>query len=158
MTAEVGGFLDYWPTRMGARAHSRCGRASAAIMASCRIETVDLVDARSSPQWMVVKAVGRFTVATHEDANEPYFGVTAAQAITSGLPVYDARRRGALLRSRHAGALPVDSAVGEPRLRRVHAAHRTASAARRSSPQRGSQDQAMFGLGATYSFDMNALW
>ena len=35
MTAEVGGFVDFWPTRW-LRARSRCARDPAAIMASCR--------------------------------------------------------------------------------------------------------------------------
>ncbi len=151
--AEVGGFVDYWPTPwLRARVEVRQGFGGHHGVVSDG--TVDFV-VPVAPQW-VVSGGPRLTVATKE-ANTPYFGVNAAQAAASGLPVYDV---GGGIRSVGVGSQaiyrwnPRWSTYGFVEYSRL-----TGDVA--NSPvvaMRGSPDQTMFGLGTTYSFDIPALW
>ncbi len=151
--AEIGGFVDYWPTPwLRARVEVRQGFGGHHGVVSD--ETLDFV-VPVAPQW-VVSGGPRLTVATKE-ANTPYFGVNAAQSAASGLPVYDV---GGGLRSVGVGTQaryqwnPRWASYGFVEYSRL-----TGDVA--NSPvvaMRGSADQAMFGLGTTYSFDIPALW
>jgi outer membrane protein len=152
-TAELGGFVDYWATPwLRARVEVRQGFGGHHGIVSD--ETLDVV-MPVTPQW-VVSGGPRLTVATKE-ANGPYFGVDSIQSIASGLPVYDV---GGGLRSVGFGAQ--GRYQWNPRWASyafIEYSRLTGSVG--NSPivtQRGTPDQAMFGLGTTYSFDMPALW
>lgn len=96
-TAEIGGFVDYWPTHwLRARVELRQGFGGHHGVVSD--ETVDAV-LPLTPQW-TLSGGPRMTIATRE-ANQPYFNVDPAQSAASGLPVYDA---GSGIRSIGAGA------------------------------------------------------
>jgi outer membrane protein len=149
ITAELGGFIDYWPTRwLRARVELRQGIGGHHGIVSD--ETVDVI-VPVTPQW-TLSGGPRMTVAT-ADANKPYFGVDANQSIASGLPTYDPRSVGLGTQARY---------QWNPRW----ASHAFLEYTRLTgdvgnSPLvtlRGSADQAMFGLGTTYSFDVPALW
>src|SRR5215831_4805777 len=152
-TAEVGGFVDYWPVPwLRARVELRQGFGGHHGIVSD--ETVDLV-VPVGPQW-TLSGGPRMTVATHQ-ANAPYFDVNAAQSAASGLPVYDS---GSGIRSFGAG--------GQARYQwnRRWASHGFIEYSRLvsgvgNSPvvmDRGAPDQGMIGFGTTYSFDVPALW
>jgi outer membrane protein len=152
-TAEVGGFVDYWPTPwVRVRVEVRQGFGGHHGIVSD--QTVDFV-VPLSPQ-LTVSGGPRMTVATKE-ANSPYFGVDANQSAASGLPMFDAgggvRSVGLGTQARYQwnAQWATHAFVEYTRL--------TGDAG--NSPivtLRGSPDQAMFGLGATYSFDVPALW
>ena len=153
ITVEAGAFVDYWPTHwLRARVELRQGIGGHHGIVSD--ETVDFV-LPVTPQW-TVSGGPRMTVATAE-ANKPYFGVDANQSIASGLPVYDP---GGGIRSVGLGTQA--RYQWNPRW----ASHAFLEYTRLTgdvgnSPLvvlRGSPDQAMFGLGTTYSFDVPALW
>jgi outer membrane protein len=152
-TLEVGGFVDYWPTDwLRARLELRQGIGGHHGVVSD--QTVDVV-VPVSPQW-TVSGGPRMTIASKE-ANTPYFSVDANQSVASGLPTYDA---GGGVRSIGAGAQA--RYQWTPRW----ASHAFVEYWRLTgdvgnSPivtERGAPDQAMFGLGTTYSFDVPALW
>ncbi len=151
--AEVGGFVDYWPTRwLRGRVELRQGFGGHHGVVSD--ETVDVV-MPVGPQW-VLSGGPRMTLASRE-ANKPYFSIDSNQSAASGLPVYDA---GSGIRSIGAGAQA--RYQWDPRW----ASHAFIEYSRLiggvgASPlvtQRGEPDQAMIGFGTTYSFDMPALW
>jgi len=153
LAAEVGGFVDYWPTHwLRARIEVRQGFGGHSGVVSD--QTLDVV-VPVTPQW-TLSGGPRLTEASRE-ANNPYFGVTAAQAAASGLPVYDP---GGGFRSYGFGTQA--RYQWNPRW----ASHAFVEYSRLTdgvgnSPivlQRGAPDQAMFGFGTTYSFDMPALW
>jgi MipA family protein len=152
-TAEIGGFVDYWPTHwLRARVELRQGFGGHHGIVSD--ETVDVV-LPVSPQW-TLSGGPRMTIASRE-ANQPYFSINPSQAGASGLPVYDA---GAGIRSIGAGA------QARYQWNRRWASHAFVEYTRLvggvgSSPivtERGAPDQAMIGFGTTYAFDMPALW
>ncbi len=152
-TAEVGGFVDYWPTPwVRARLEVRQGFGGHHGIVSDG--TVDLV-VPVTAQW-TLSGGPRLTVAT-KDANEPYFGINPSQSFASGLPVYDvgggARSVGLGTQAIYRWS-PRWSSYGFLEYSRL-------SGDVGNSPvvtARGEPDQAMFGLGATYSFDVPALW
>src|SRR3984957_15071424 len=153
MAAEVGGFVDYWPTHwLRARVELRQGFGGHTGVVSD--QTLDLV-VPVAPQW-TLSGGPRLTEATR-DANEPYFGVTPAQSAASGLPVYDP---GGGLRSYGIGT------QARYQWNPQWASHAFVEYSRLTdgvgnSPvvaARGAPDQAMFGFGTVYSFDMPALW
>jgi outer membrane protein len=152
-TAEVGGFVDYWPVPwLRARVELRQGFGGHHGVVSD--QTVDLVVPVGS-QW-TLSGGPRMTVASHE-ANAPYFDVNLPQSAASGLPVYDS---GSGIRSLGAG--------GQARYQwnRRWASHGFVEYSRLvggvgSSPvvmDRGAPDQGMIGFGTTYSFDVPKLW
>jgi MipA family protein len=152
-TAEVGGFVDYWPVPwLRARVELRQGFGGHHGIVSD--ETVDMV-VPVGPQW-TLSGGPRMTVATHE-ANAPYFDVNAAQSAAAGLPVYDS---GSGIRSLGAGA------QARYQWNKRWASHGFVEYSRLrggvgNSPvvmDRGAPDQGMIGFGTTYSFDVPALW
>ena len=152
-TAEVGGYVDYWAAPwLRARVEVRQGFGGHHGVVSD--QTVDVV-VPVSPQW-TLSGGPRMTIATRE-ANNPYFGVDAAQAAASGLPVFDV---GGGIRSFGAGTQARYQWTPQ------WASHAFVEYTRLTgdvgnSPivtQRGSADQAMFGVGATYSFDVAQPW
>jgi outer membrane protein len=153
MTAEIGGFVDYWPVPwLRARVELRQGLGGHHGIVSD--ETVDAV-VPVGPQW-TLSGGPRMTIASHA-ANAPYFDVNLPQSAASGLPVYDS---GSGVRSVGAG--------GQARYQwnRRWASHAFIEYTRLvgdvgASPvvaERGAPDQAMIGFGTTYSFDVPALW
>ena len=153
MTAEIGGFVDYWPTHwLRARVELRQGFGGHHGIVSD--QTVDVV-LPVSPQW-TLSGGPRMTVATHE-ANQPYFDINFAQSAASGLPVYDSgsgvRSVGAGVQARYQwnarwashGFIEYTRLVGGVGASPV-------------VEERGAPDQAMVGFGTTYSFDVPALW
>jgi len=152
-TAEIGGFVDYWPLPwLRGRVELRQGFGGHSGIVSD--QTVDLV-VPVGPQW-TLSGGPRMTVASHE-ANAPYFDVNQAQSGASGLPVYDS---GSGVRSVGAGA------QARYQWNRRWASHGFIEYSRLlggvgSSPivmDRGAPDQGMIGFGTTYSFDVPALW
>ena len=111
--------------------------------------------ARVTPQF-TLSAGPRISFA-NSAATSPYFSVTAVQSALSGLPVYDAKGG---VRSYGAGL------QGRYHWTRQWATHafveyeRLAGDAKNSPiiSTRGTPDQWTFGFGATYSFNMKALW
>lgn len=153
LTAEVGGFVDYWPTRwLRARVEVRQGFGGhAGVVSDQMLDVIVPV----TPQW-TLSGGPRLTEATRE-ANFPYFGIDAGQSAASGLPVYDP---GGGLRSFGLGT------QARYQWNPQWASHAFVEYSRladgiANSPivaVRGSADQAMFGFGTTYSFNMPALW
>ena len=151
--AEVGGFVDYWPTRwLRARVEVRQGFGGhAGVVSDQMLDVIVPV----TPQW-TLSGGPRLTEATRE-ANFPYFGIDAGQSAASGLPVYDPggglRSYGLGTQARYQWTPQWESHAF------VEYSRLTDSIA--NSPvvaARGSPDQAMFGVGATYSFNIPALW
>ena len=108
-----------------------------------------------TPQW-TLSGGPRLTLATTPALN-PYFGITPAQSVISGLPIYDAkggvRSYGAGTQARYLWTpqwathvfLEYERLSGEPA----------------GSPivtQRGSPDQVTIGFGVTHSFDIKTPW
>lgn len=152
-TAEVGGFVEYWPTPwLRTRVELRQGIGGHHGIVSDG--TADFV-LPIAPQW-TVSGGPRVTLAT-KDANAPYFNIDANQSIASGLPAYDA---GGGIRSVGAGAQAIYRWTPQwSSYAFVEYTRLTGGVG--GSPlvtQRGAPDQAMIGIGATYSFDIPALW
>jgi outer membrane protein len=150
---EVGGFVDYWATPwLRARVELRQGFGGHHGIVSD--ESVDFVFP-IGPQW-TLSGGPRMTLATAH-ANDPYFSINAIQSANSGLPIYSA---GGGIR---AVGLGTQARYQWTPQWATHAyiEYQRLTDGVGNSPlviQRGSPDQAMFGVGATYSFDMNALW
>lgn len=83
---EVGGFVEYWPAHwLRTRAEVRQGFGGHhGIVADLSMDLVASV----SPQWTV--SGGPRTTFADDDAIAPYFSITPSQAVTSGLPIYNA--------------------------------------------------------------------
>jgi len=152
-TAEIGGFVDYWPVPwLRARVELRQGAGGHHGIVSD--QTVDFV-VPVSPQW-TLSGGPRMTIASRE-ANEPYFDINFAQSAASGLPVYEA---GGGIRSVGAGI------QGRYQWNQRWASHAFLEYTRLvggvgNSPivtQQGAPDQAMIGFGTTYTFNVPALW
>jgi outer membrane protein len=152
-TAEIGGFVDYWPVPwLRGRVELRQGFGGHHGIVSD--ETLDVV-APVSPQW-TVSGGPRMTIATRE-ANQPYFDINFAQSAASGLPMYET---GGGIRSVGAGT------QARYQWNRRWASHVFLEYTRLvggvgNSPvvtQQGAPDQAMIGFGTTYSFNVPALW
>ena len=98
----------------------------------------------------------RLTLASAA-ATSPYFSITPAQSVASGLPVYDAaggvRSLGAGAQARYEWSpawathlfVEYERLAGDAANSPIVTAH-------------GSRDQIQVGIGVTYSFDMQALW
>jgi MipA family protein len=153
ITAEVGGFAEYWPAQW-LRARIEVRQGTGAHHGIVSDQTVDFVVPVTS-QW-TLSGGPRMTVVT-KDANTPYFSVNPTQSAASGLPVFDA---GGGIRSVGVGAqgrYQWDARWATY----VFLEYTRLTGDVANSPivaQRGSPDQAMFGVGATYSFDVPALW
>lgn len=152
-TAEIGGYFDYWFTPwMRARVEVRQGFGGHHGVVSD--QTLDLVWP-ATPE-LTVSGGPRMTLATTQ-ANDPYFSVNELQSMNSGLPTYVA---GGGVRSVGAGT------QARYQWNDAWATHAYVEFQRLmgevgNSPlvtQRGSVNQGMFGVGATYSFDVKAPW
>ena len=147
-TVELGGFVEYFPvdwlrtrieTRQGFGGHT-------GVVADFSADAIVPV-----MQGLTVSAGPRFTLES-TGATAPYFGITAVQAMASGLPVFNARGgahsfgAGAQVSYRLNPQWEVHSYVEYQRL--------LGDAA--NSPLvtlRGSPNQTTIGIGASYSFD-----
>jgi outer membrane protein len=147
---EVGAFAEFWWTPwLRTRAELRQGFGGhTGIVADL---TGDVV-VPATPQ-LTLSGGPRLSLASGA-ALQPYFGIDLAQSLTSGLPIYDAKGgvrsigAGAKARYQWTPAWATHAFVEYERL--------TGGAA--NSPlvvQRGSPDQTVFGVGATYSFDIS---
>jgi outer membrane protein len=149
-TLEVGAFAEYWPVQwFRARAAVRQGFGGHdGIVGDLSGDIVVPI----TPQ-LTLSGGPRLTLAT-ADALDPYFSITPAQSVASGLPVYSASGgvrswgAGALARYEFSPQWATHVFIEYERL--------TDSAA--NSPLvslRGSPDQVEVGIGLTYSFDVS---
>jgi MipA family protein len=146
---EVGGFLEYFPVdwfRLRTEILQGFGGQHGVVANFSGDFIVPL-----SQRW-TVSGGPRFT-AEDNNATSPYFGITQAQALASGLPLYNAKGgahsagAGAQVRYQYDPQWEVHSYVEYERL--------LGSAA--NSPLvtlRGSPNQLTVGIGASYSFDV----
>jgi outer membrane protein len=152
-TAQVGGFMDYWAVpwlRTRVEGVEGFGGASG-VAANVAMDAVVPL----SPA-LTLSGGPRARVVSHE-SESPYFSVTQAQSITSGLPVYNAgggwQAVGAGTQIKYRfnpawatyGIFEYDKLVGA-----------TASSPIVTGPG-GNSNQRTFGLGLTYSFAMTGL-
>ena len=149
LTVEVGAFLEFWALPwLRARAEVRQGFGGHhGVVADL---TGDVVLAITGQ--LTLSAGPRLSLATSR-ALGPYFGIDPGQSLASGLPAYDAKGG---LRSLGIGAkaryqwTPVWATYVFIEYERLVGGSAESPLVR----QRGSPDQATFGLGATYSFDI----
>ncbi len=153
VAVELGVFAEYWWTRwLRTRGEVRQGIGGHnGIVADFAADAVVPVSSQ-----ITLSGGPRVTLAS-ANALSPYFGITPAQALASGLPAYNV---GGGVRSVGAGAqvrykwtpqLATYLFVEYDRLLNDAA----------SSPLvtlRGSADQTQVGVGMTYSFDVRGLW
>lgn len=144
---EIGGFVEYWWTPwLRTRAELRAGIGGHSGLAGDLF--ADFVVPLTS-QW-TLSGGPRLSLAS-ADALSPYFGVTAQQALTSGLPAYDvgggirAYGVGAQLRYRWNPQWATHAFVEYERLAGDVADSPIVS-------MRGSANQTTIGAGITYSF------
>jgi len=148
-TIELGGFVEYFPTEwLRGRVEVLQGFGGQhGVVANF---SGDVIMPLGS-QWRL-SGGPRFTYASTA-ATAPYFGVTAAQALASGLPAFNARGgahsvgAGAQLRYQIDPKWEVHSYVEYQRLLGDAAASPIVQ-------QRGSPNQLTVGLGASYAFDI----
>ena len=148
-TVELGGFAEFWP-RDWLRVRGELRQGIGGHHGLVADLTADAV-VPLSPQW-TFSAGPRLSLATDE-ALDPYFSITPAQSAASGLPVYTASGgvysygAGAQLRYQFA-----------PRWSTIfYAEYQRLADGAANSPlvvQRGSPDQLMIGLGASYDFEI----
>jgi MipA family protein len=151
--AEVGVFAQYWwvpwlrtrtEVRQGFHGHH-------GVVADIMTDAVVPV----SPQW-TLSAGPRLTLAT-TPAVSPYFNITPAQSLASGLPIYDTKGG---IRSYGAGAQA--RYLWTPQwATHVFVEYERLSGEPADSPlvtQKGSPDQVTIGFGATHSFDIKTPW
>jgi outer membrane protein len=150
---ELGGFVEYWPVQwMRLRSELRQGIGGHhGVVSDLAMDFV----ARATPS-LTLSAGPRATFAS-ASALQPYFGVSAAQALNSGLPVYDVK-----------GGVHSVGAGTQARYQwspqwatHVFAEYDRLRGDAANSPivtQRGSAEKWTFGAGATYEFDMRKWW
>ncbi len=150
---ELGAFAEYWPTDwLRGRAELRQGLGGHHGLVSDL--TADVVLPVTSQ--LTLSGGPRLSLATGA-ALSPYFSITTAQSLASGLPVYDA---GGGVRSFGAGA-QARYVWTKNWATHVFVEYERLTGDAGNSPLvtlRGSRDQLQMGLGVTYSFDMKALW
>ncbi len=150
---EFGIFAEYmWAPWLRTRAEVRQGTGGHhGIVADL---TADAIGALS--RQLTVAVGPRVTLAT-DSATSPYFSITSAQAVASGLPVYDAKGG---VRSVGAGAKA--RYLWTPQIgTHVFVEYERLTGDAKNSPLvalRGSPDQWTFGAGVTYAFDVRAWW
>ncbi len=117
---EVGAYAEYWwMPWLRTRAELRNGIGGHhGLVADLSADAVY----NFAPRWTL--AGGPRMTLVSAAANDPYFSITAAQSVASGLPVVHGQRRLALLRRRRAGALRHQSAMGNLHLSRIRTAER----------------------------------
>ena len=146
---ELGGFVEYYPVdwlRLRSELRQGVGGHTGTVADVSADVIVPLI------QRLTISAGPRFTWKSTK-ATAPYFGVSAAQALASGLPIYDARGGahsvgfGSQISYRINPQWEVHAYVEYEKL--------LGDAA--DSPLvklRGSTNQTTIGLGASYSFDV----
>lgn len=150
---ELGAFAEYWwAPWLRTRAELRQGFGGHhGIVADLTADAVAHVS-----RQLTLSAGPRLTLA-NTNATSPYFSITPAQNIASGLPVFDAKGG---VRSIGAGAKA--RYLWTPQWgTHVFAEYERLAGDARNSPlvmQRGSANQWTFGAGITYAFDMRAWW
>jgi MipA family protein len=152
-TLEAGAFVEYWPVDwLRTRAELRQGIGGHHGLVSDI--TADLV-VPVAPK-LVLSGGPRLTLATAA-ATDPYFSITTAQSVASGLPVYTAaggvRSYGVGAQARYVWSPTWASHMF------VEYERLTGDAAR--SPlvvQHGTPNQIQVGIGTTYSFNIKPLW
>jgi outer membrane protein len=152
-TLEAGAFVDFWPTDwLRTRVEVRQGIGGHHGIVSDLIADVVVP---VTPQ-LTLSGGPRTTLATGA-ATSPYFSITPGQSVASGLPVYDA---GGGFYSFGAGA-QARYQWSPQWATHVFVEYQRLTGGAGDSPlvtTLGSRDQVQVGLGATYSFDMHALW
>jgi outer membrane protein len=150
---EIGAFAEYWPVNwLRTRAELRQGIGGHhGLVADIMADVVVPV----TPQ-LTLSAGPRLTLAT-ASAMSPYFDITPAQSLASGLPVYDA---GGGIRSYGVGAQA--RYQWTPRWEsHVFVEYERLADDVADSPLvrlRGSPDQVQAGIGVSYTFDVPGLW
>ena len=150
---EVGGFADYWVTPwLRTRAELRQGFGGHHGIVSDL--TADVVVPVTSK--LTFSGGPRLTLAT-DKAEDPYYSITASQALISGLPVY--RAKGGV----HSWGLGAQARyMWSPQWATyTYLEYQRLAGDAADSPlitQRGSRDQIQVGMGVSYSFDVPALW
>ena len=152
-TVEVGGFAEYWPTEwLRTRAEVRQGfNGHRGVIGELTADVVMPVTSQ------ITLSGGPRMVLASGAAVSPYFGVSAAQSIASGLPVYSAEGG---VRSYGAGA-QVNYKWAPRWASHVFIEYDRLAGSAGNSPlvtQRGTRDQIQVGIGTTYSFDVKGLW
>ena len=152
-TLELGIFAEFWAFNwLRTRAEVRQG-----VFGGHDGLVADLsADVVTRPFDRITLSAGpRFSLADTR-ATAPFFGINAAQAAASGLPVFDARG-GA--HSAGVGAQVVYQLTPQWELNAFVEYDRLLGSAEASPivAQRGSRDQLVVGFGASYSFDIK-LW
>ncbi|MDI4238291.1 MipA/OmpV family protein [Bradyrhizobium sp. Arg237L] len=148
-TAEVGGFVEYYPVDwLRSRVEVRQGIGGhTGVVADFSADAVVPIDQR-----LTISAGPRFTVESARAAI-PYFGVSTAQAIASGLPTFNP---GGGMHSIGIGAQATYKI--DPRWEvRSYIEYKKLLGDVAGSPLvtlRGSTDQTTFGIGVSYSFDI----
>ncbi len=150
-TVELGGFAEYWPSQwLRTRVELRQGIGGHHGLVSDI--SADLV-LPVAPK-LVLSGGPRLSLATAQ-ALEPYFGVSAAQSVASGLPVYNVaggvRSFGAGAQARYEWSAQWAS--------HVFVEYDRLSGSVANSPLvmlRGTRDQVTTGIGITYTFDIKA--
>jgi outer membrane protein len=149
LAVEIGGFVEYFPVDwLRARAEVRRGFGGHnGIVANFSADVIVPVTERFS-----LSAGPRFTLEDTK-ATAPYFSIDAAQAMASGLPLFDAKGgshavgAGAQARYQLNPQWEVHSYVEYDRLLGSAAASPLVTL-------RGSPNQTAVGVGASYSFDV----
>jgi outer membrane protein len=150
---ELGAFAEYWwMPWFRTRAELRNGIGGHhGLVADLSADAVY----KFAPLWTLAGGP-RMTLASAQ-ALDPYFGISAAQAITSGLPAYTTKGG---MRSYGAGVqLRYDISPRWETYTYLEYERLTGDAA--NSPlvvQRGTRNQFSTGLGLTYSFDVALPW
>lgn len=150
---EPGLFAEYWPVQwLRTRAEVRHGIGGHhGVVGDLSADVVWAINPK-----LTLSGGPRVTFVS-KDAISPYFGVTAAQSLASGLPVYNTSGgtksygAGAQIRYEWTPRWATHAFVEYDRL--------TGSTA--NSPLvslRGDPDQVTVGVGATYAFDIGGLW
>jgi outer membrane protein len=149
LAVEVGGFVEYFPVDwLRTRAEVRRGFGGHnVVVADFSADAIVPVTQR-----LILSAGPRFTLEDAK-ATAPYFGIDAAQAMASGLPVFDAKG------GSHAVGAGAQARYWFNPQWEVHSYveydHLLGSAA--ASPLvtlRGSANQTSIGVGTSYSFDV----
>ncbi len=149
---QAGGFAEYWPVPwLRLRGEVRQGFGGETGI------TGDLFMDAVVPIGQFRLSGGPRLAAQSAAAVSPYFSITAAQSVTSGLPAYNAT--GGFYSYGAGGQMEYFWSPQWQTHALVEYERLTGSAA--DSPlvtQRGSPNQLTFGLGATYTFSMRPLW
>ena len=146
---ELGGFVEYYPVdwlRLRSELRQGMGGHTGTVADVSADVIVPLI------QRLTVSAGPRFTWKSTK-ATAPYFGVSAAQALASGLPIYDARG------GAHSVGFGSQISYRINPQWEVHAyfEYEKLLGDAADSPLvklRGSTNQTTVGLGASYSFDV----